>query len=250
MSSYPSRLPEAACRACAALAAALMLMLCGCRCPRAVHTYEYLTDYDRMSDGCEPLASLVYMAPQADLASYKTLIINEFGVGESWVANDEQATAYAMQIRALLSKQLRNRRVFETVLLDPAQAEQAPGPALRMDGRVTVFDLGSGWQRYMSFWAPFLSHTGATDFQIEARFVDARTGQTVLELADRRRHMGNTPWGPNYRTFDGQFVMRHTVQLTAHSLAELLNRARADLLTIHPQKEGAAHAVDGVCLLE
>ena len=203
-----------------------LALLAGCSAPRAIHTYEYLTDYERMTEQFDPLASLVYMPPDAGLDGYQALAINELEIGQGWVRDAKGAKAYARLFRTLFANRLLERQVFGAVLLDPGP-EFTPyesGRVLRMEGKVTVFSLGNGWKRYFSFWYPFLQ-SGATDFQIEARFRDAVTGQVVMELADRRRHLGNTVWGPNIRTFNAEFVMKHTVQLTARCLADFIAEA-------------------------
>ncbi|MDP6439322.1 MAG: hypothetical protein QGH74_06790 [Candidatus Brocadiia bacterium] len=176
-----------------------------------------------MTKRFDPLASLVYLPPDAGLDGYQALAINELEIGKGWARDAKAAKAYARLFRTLFANRLLERHVFRAVLLDPGP-EFTPyesGRVLRMEGKVTVFSLGNGWKRYFSFWCPFLQG-GATDFQIEARFRDAVTGEVVMEFADRRRHLGNTAWGPNMRTFSGEFVMKHTVQLTARSLADFI----------------------------
>lgn len=208
----------------------LAALVAGCSAPKAVRTYEYLADYQRMSDQFEPLVSLVYMPQGARFVDYKTLVIGDVDVGELWVEDREAALGYATRFRTSLANRFSQRRTFEVVSLDPA-AEAGPGlpgPLVRMEGKVTVFDLGSGWQRYFSYWFPPFER-GASDFQIEARFRDAQSGALVMELADRRRHLGNTPFGPYWKTFKSGFVMSHTVKLTSQCLAEVVDRARNGL---------------------
>ncbi len=199
------------------------VFLAGCSAPKTIRTYEYLTDYERMTERFEPLASLVYFPHRAGLDGYQALAIEELEIGGELVRDAKGAKAYARLFRTLLANRLRERGVFAGVLLDPGP-EFKPyeaGRALRMEGKVTVFSLGSGWKRYFSYWNPFLQG-GASDFQIEARFRDAVTGEVIMELADRRRHLGNTAWGPNMRTFNAEFVMKHTVHLTARCLADFI----------------------------
>lgn len=88
-----------------------------------------------------------------------------------------------------------------------------------MKPEITVYDKGSGWQRFL-FIPP-----GASDFQIECRLVDAATGDVVMVLADRRRFMANTPWGPNPDTFYDDYVMRLTLKETAVCMANFLQNA-------------------------
>ena len=219
---------------CAALLAALVCtaLSLGCSPPKAVETCEFLIHYERMTDRLDPLVSLAYMPPDSGVAGYRTLVIRSLDVGTQWVEQAEQAPPYLAYFRTMFAGSLAKRKVFEQVIThpDPLVLKHAPGPVLNMDARVTVFHLGSGWGRYFSYWLMFLS-SAATDFQIEARLTDADTGKLVMEFADRRRHQGNTPFGPSPKTLRNDFVMNYTIRLTAGSLAELLLRSGEGLPT-------------------
>ncbi len=216
----------------------LLALACGCQVPRAVPSYEFLTRYDRMSDEHDPLVSLVYLPEPERLSDYGTLLIGEVSVGQGWVECQQEAAGYARMLRLVLQKELRTLDRFAHVTLDAASPESGDGqaPALLLEGAITRFDTGSGWQRYFSYFLWFLQ-SGATDFQLEGRLTDARSGETLIEFVDRRRGIYNTAFGPNPRTFRGEFAMSLTVRDTARSLAAFIAQthegktARAGALT-------------------
>lgn len=190
--------------------------------PEPRHTYEFLTRYDRMSPRLEPRLSLIYLPPGASFSSYRNLIVGNVAVGENWVESPVQAQRYATYLRMLLARELRDTERFQVVELDPGG--HFTGPTVRFEGKLTGFDTGSGAMRFFSYFLFFLQSGGATDLQIEGRLYDAATGEVLMELVDRRRHLGNTPWLPNPKTFSDEFVMKHTVWETARSLAGIISR--------------------------
>jgi len=198
----------------------------GCRCPEAVQTYEYLSDYARMVDDYEPLVSLVYVPGDAVLSDYRGMIVGNVDVGSQWVESPEEAGSYATFFRIVLAKQLRELDQFSYVTLDGGEGKppEAFAGALRVDGKITKFDTGSGLLRYLSYFAFFLQG-GATDFQLEGRITEADTGRLLVEFADRRRHLGNTPFGPNPANFRKGFAMHVTVRETAECLARFIGEA-------------------------
>lgn len=208
---------------------AVLLTIClalsmqwGCNSyPKPTRTYEYVELYGRMSDSMDPVISLVYLPPGTSLSEYRGCVVGNIAVGEEWVERPEVAQAYAMYLRMLLVEELREQGRFDKVTSNPN--ESVPRPALRIEGMVTIFDTGSGTQRFFSYFLPFLQKGGATDFQVEGRIYNMDTGELAMEFVDRRRHLGNTPWLPNPGTFNDKFVMKHTVWETAHSLAMVLS---------------------------
>jgi len=201
----------------------ILLTLLGCSYPKAVPSYEFLSSYERMTDEYDPLVSLVHAPADLDLSYYRVIDIGPVAVGEQSV-NDPDAAQYATFFRLALRSALAGHREFKAVYMDgDLQPFLEPGvKVLRLEGKITRFDMGSGWQRY------FFS-TGATDFQIEGRLVDAVTGEIQLEFVDRRRHLGNTPFGPNPRTFKDEFVMKITIKQTAECFARFLEKAYSGL---------------------
>ena len=191
----------------------------GCSYPKAVHTFEYLTRYERMTDRYDPLVSLVYLPDGVELAPYRAMILEEVTVGKRWVESPEEAESYATFFRYVLRDELNKVEGVELATLDADLLERLSGeiPVLRLEGKITRFYLGSGWQRF------FLSR-GASDLQFEGRLTDARTGRLLMEFADRRRHLGNTPFGPYYRTFSHEFVMKVTMRETAECLARFVQQ--------------------------
>ena len=220
-SSYGLRLEFVPPRSAFGILAVLALTLAGCSYPEAIHTYEFLNDYDRMTDRFEPLLSLVYMPEGAEFSRYKGLIIGQVTLGERWVEEREKAQQYATYLRFMLRKRIFSTRKFDVGL--GVGARSSP-PELRLQAKITRFDMGSGWKRWASFALPFFQ-SGASDLQVEARITDAATGGLVLEFADRRRHLGNTPWGPNPKTLKDDYVMKLTLNQTAACLARFIEDA-------------------------
>jgi len=60
-----------------------------------------------------------------------------------------------------------------------------------------------------------------------------------MEFVDRRRHLGNTPFGPNPCTLNSDFVMKVTIKETATCFARLIDKAYMGL----PAEEDARDAI-------
>jgi len=206
--------------------AALAMLQAGCSFPKPIRTYEFILHHDRMSDRFEPVVSLVYIAENVDLMRYQDLLIDPVTVGEEWVEDRPQAARYATYFRALLRKMLVESGRFHVVTLDLGEA--LPTPTLRLEAMVTKFDFGSGKLRYWGWFLPFFGSKAASDFQIEGRLSDAESGAVIIEFIDRRRHLGNTPFGPNPKTFRDDFVMKHTVRETVRAISVFIQEVEPD----------------------
>ncbi len=202
----------------------LVALLAGCSYPKPTRTYEFLINYDRMTDRFDPLLSLVYMPEGAKFADYEALIIGRMDVGRS-VKDPEKADQYATYFRWALQKRLARSQTFDFITLDPdfSPSEDSQVRMLRLESKITRLSAGSGWKRYFG-WFLFLQ-AGASDFQIEGRFTDASSREPVMEFCDRRRHLYNTPWGPNPGTFKNERVMKITLGETAACLTEFIQQA-------------------------
>ncbi len=208
------------------LSIVLAAMHLGCSHPSAITTYDYHHRYDRMSDRFDPPVSLVYVDPGADLAIYRVMVVGEFDAGEGRVSDVETASRYAgVFFRQVLARELHETGDFY-VSLDPDYRSEFPTAVI--EGRITVFRTGWGIGRHLGFYFFPLQPAVATDLQVEGRIRDVRSGQVVMEFADRRRFMGNTPWGPTFKTLNAEWAMKQTCILTAVSLVELLGQLRED----------------------
>ena len=203
----------------------LALLLTGCSYPKPIRTYEFIIQHDRMTNQFEPVLSLVYVAQNVDLRRYENLVIGGVSVGEQWVEDPSEAARYATYLRARVRKILAKSGRFQEVTLD--RDGSYPTPTLRLEVMVTKFDFGSGALRYFGWFLPLFQSKAASDFQIEGRLIDVASGAVVVEFADRRRHLGNTPFGPNPRTFRDDFVMKHTVKTTSRALAAFIKEAES-----------------------
>ena len=201
-------------------AAAVMAAGCGST-PKPRRTYGNVIDYERMTDHYDPTVSLVYSSGTHTLDEYHTLYIADFEAEKSdLVESYKDARHRGLQLRYTIIDELRERDdTFRTITADDRYASSQDPGVLVMKPKITIYRTGSGWKRY--FFIP----SGASDFQIECRLVDAATGETVMVLADRRRFLGNTPWGPNPDTFNDKFVMNLTLKETAVCLADFLTNA-------------------------
>ncbi len=210
--------------------------MAGCSYPKAVRTYEFVVSYDRMTDSFDPDLSLVYVPADTALGRYRGVVVGDFTVGGTQVESPELAEHYTTYLRVALACELLKMEQFEFVTLDTDPAF-LPGQSLRdvllVEGMITKFDMGSGALRYFSRFL-FLG-LGATDLQIEGRMVEADTGRLVVEFVDRRRHLANTPWGPNPRNFRKGFAMNVTARETAHCLAGFMEAGFDELAAVCAQ---------------
>jgi hypothetical protein len=214
----------------AALACVAIMLCTGCGTPDAVRTNEFITDQERMTPA-DPLLSLVYLPDLGHLTLAEGIVIGSLAVGGERIEDPEQARVHTNLFRVMLFHELQKadaqvkesgERGFRTIRREPpAHWERLPRRTLRLDGHVSVFDMGSGSLRY--FGGLLFLGLGATDFQIEGRLTDRATGEVVMEFVDRRRHLGNTPFGPNTKNLsDSTFAMKVTALHTARSLAYML----------------------------
>ncbi len=228
--------------------AALLLLSAGCHYPRPVPTYEYLTDYERMSDRYDPLVSLVYAPEPTALGNYSGMIVGPITVGSGWVNDREDALHYATYLRVCLKKELNELRRFGFVAFEPDDLPVGGSEgALRLEGMVTKFEMGSGFLRYLS-GALFFVQAGATDLQFEGRIVEADTGRLIMELCDRRRHHCNTPFGPNPKNFLSGYAMAITARETAACLARLVGLSYEGVPDGLPEQEEQQDQKQGTSL--
>lgn len=202
------------------LAALVVLsLLAGCRTQNvaAMKTYELITDYDRMTSTYEPDISLVYVAPDAQLGGYDTLVVNRLDVSRVWVEKSERTDVYRPYVTDQITRALLSEKAFKKVVQDP-QYMSVPRPDEKivvLDAVITRMEVGNGTARY------FLQ-LGATDFQIEGRFRDPQTGKTLLEFVERRREIDQNPSNPTAKTLDADYALKRTIREFAGSLSKLV----------------------------
>jgi hypothetical protein len=203
----------------------ILVLLCGflvygCSYPDPIHTYDYLNRYDRMTDEYEPALSLVYIVPGASLDTYDAIVVGTVEPGEHWIPDPEMVTGYCTFFRHTLARELVERADFQHISLDPEY--EGDYKTLEITAKITLFKTGSGIMRFLSPILPFLQKAGATDMQIEGRIYDQGTGEVLVEFVDRRRMLGNTPWGPTWKTMDDEWVMKQTLWGSARSIAHFI----------------------------
>jgi len=207
------------------VSAALALAAQGCRYPQAVHTYEYVTDYERMSADYDSTAriSLVYVPQDTSFNDSKGIVVGDVTVGKVWVDTPDQAKGYAAFFRVVLRNELLKLKKFDFVSLEKGDggSSNLPPRTLLLEGEITKFDMGSGFLRYLDYFLWFVQ-AGATDLQVEGRITDAATGKLLVEFVDRRRHLCNTPFGPNPRNLHEGYGMKVTAAETALCLAKFI----------------------------
>lgn len=199
--------------------AAVMAAGCG-SVPKPKRTYGNVVDYDRMTNHYDPMVSLVYSSGDHTLNEYDTLYIDSCQVEDSDLVKDyNEARQYGLWLRYTIVEAIRNREdTFRRVTADSRFRSRREDGLLVMKPKITVYDKGSGWKRYL-LWS------GASDLQVECKLVDAASGEVVMELVDRRRFVANTPWGPNPDTIDDNWVMELTLKETAEGLANFFKEA-------------------------
>jgi hypothetical protein len=227
------------CALLAAVACVAMLCTAGCSPPKALRTYQFVADYQRMEDR-DPLVSLLYLPRPDEVQHADTIVIGDIGVGGPAVEDPDVAVYYANLYRIMLSNELKEQagpyRFADVLLARPVGGRRPRTPGtLVLDGQVTVFDMGSGLARFLG--GLLFLQTGATDLQVEGRLTDLATGRTVMEFADRRRHLGNTAFGPNPKNLtDHTFAMKITALYSARSLAMLLVDPQKALAMVTDEK--------------
>ncbi|KPK65595.1 MAG: hypothetical protein AMK73_02565 [Planctomycetes bacterium SM23_32] len=203
---------------------ALLLWGAGCHYPAPIQTYEYVTSYERMSDGYDPMLSLAYVPDATSFSRYRGIVVGDVGVGRGWIESREEALGFATFFRVILKSKLQQLGKFDIVALGPPGTDGV-GPlgddVLLMEGMITRFHTGSGLLRYLSYMLIFLQ-AGATDLQIEGHLIEPESGRLVMEFVDRRRHFCNTPFGPNPRNFHKGFAMKVTATETAQCLTDFI----------------------------
>lgn len=225
---------------------AFFLFLAGCSYPPAIHTYEYVTAYDRMSDSYDPILSLVYVPRPTAFSNYLGVVIGDVRVGDIWVESPQEALGYATFLRVALRSELTKLKKFAFVSLDKdgkVLGEQLRAHALLVEGMITKFDRGSGLKRYLSYFLWFLQ-SGATDLQFEGRITDAATGRLIVEFVDRRRNLCNTPFGPNPNNFKRGYAMKVTARDMALCLAKFIDMGyeRLPAVSVSRKVDGLAEA--------
>jgi len=167
--------------------AASLVVLAGCYgayqvSPENVQTVGGLTPNVEDKD-----AGLVALAPGLDIKSYKVLAVAKFPVTDPAI-KDEDDRRRAAEISTILQnelvRRLRDTGLF-TRVVNLTETEFQPGAdkTLRLEGVITR--LGGGSQAARAFAG--LYGAGAARAQAEMRFIDIRSRQPVLALADRRR---------------------------------------------------------------
>jgi hypothetical protein len=217
-----------------------VLASAGCSPPKAVRTYEFINAYGRMTEEYDPVVSLVYLPRPTNWARYRGIAIGHVAVGHELVADPDEAGSYATFFRLALREELLDLDKFDFVSLDSSltgiPAEQRDD-VLLFEGMVTKMDFGSGLKRYLSFFAWFFQ-SGATDLQIEGRITNAGSGVVLAELADRRRSLCNTPFGPNPKTLGADYAMKQTARKTAECLAQFIAMGCDGLPAVTVPKDG------------
>jgi hypothetical protein len=132
-------------------------------------------------------AGLVALAPGFDLKSYKVVAVDKFPVTDPAI-KDEDDRRNAAEMSTILQnelvRRLRDTGLFSRVV-NLTETEFQPGAekTLRLEGVITR--LGGGSQVARAFAGAY--GAGAARAQAEMRFIDTRSRQPMLLVADRRR---------------------------------------------------------------
>ena len=164
-----------------------LVLLSGC-----FGAYQVAPDDVRAMGGLTPNvedkdAGLVALAPGLDIKTYKVIAVGKFPVTDPAIKDDgdrRKAAEMSTILQSELVRRLRDTGLF-TRVVNLSESEFTPGAdkTLRLDG--TISRLGEGSQAARAFVG--LYGGGAARAQAEMQFVDVKSTQTVLVVADRRR---------------------------------------------------------------
>jgi hypothetical protein len=183
----------------------------------------WLQDYDRLGHiGGVPIEQ-VWVHPEFDVQSYRTLYvapvqIDPLAYRRKGEQDHESAGRLAKTFRQVLNKELQESGIFPIVSTDPYFAPSRDG-ALTLQIRITEFNSGNPSARA---WIGF--GAGATEVQIEGKVIENSTCRTLVEFADRRLHPGGALlWGAKLAK-NGEFligvdmkqILRGVVKLFVH----------------------------------
>lgn len=128
-------------------------------------------------------AGLVGMAPGFNPKTYPVIVVLPFKVEQGEIKDAEDARLakdMSAYVHAQLLRKLQAAGIF-TKVLDATTTAAPEGKILQLQGEITRLTEGSQAMRYfVGFGA------GAAKAQVEARVVDASSGQIQLITADRR----------------------------------------------------------------
>jgi len=131
-------------------------------------------------------AGLVGIAGGFDVKAYKLVVVDQFPVTDPEVKDEGDrrlAASMTAFFQSELVRRLRESGLFERVV-NLTETEWRPGaePALRLEGKITR--LGEGSQALRAMFG--LYGAGKARAQADMTFVDVRTVQPVMVIADRR----------------------------------------------------------------
>ena len=132
-------------------------------------------------------AGLVAVKPGFDIKTYKVIAVDKFPVTDSAIKDAEDRAAAAEMSTILQSeivRRLRDTGLFGRVVnLSETQFAPDAENTLRLEG--VISRLGGGSQAARAFAG--LYGAGAARAQADMRFIDIKSGQPLLVVADRRQ---------------------------------------------------------------
>ena len=164
--------------------------LCGC----GIHVKRTgtLPCYARLSD--HPHIARAYCPEGRLLSDYKTLYLKGVQPAGRVAPSDEHVEHYQQFLMRRIRAGLRRLRKFDVITTDPDCLNPDRGDAriAQLQVFITYLDEGRGLARYVLGF-----EAGSVDVQIEGSLTDARTGDVLIEFADRQRYAGNPYQGLN-----------------------------------------------------
>jgi hypothetical protein len=142
------------------------------------------------------------------------------------VERSERTDVYRPFVADQLSKAVLSEGAFKKVVLDPQylNVAQPDEKILVMDAVITRLEAGNGPAR-------LVFQLGATDFQIEGKLYDAKTGRTALEFVERSREIDRDPSNPTAKTLSADYTLKRTIRKVATSVSRLLKDLSAPGVT-------------------
>jgi len=165
------------------------------------------------------IVSRAWSARWVSLSAYRVFCFE----GVHVVAGAKQASKHCDRYGKFLAhrvvRDLRTARRFDVVTTDPSYVAIAAGDrkAAKMVLFISHLNESSGILRYVVGFG-----AGSVDVQIEGRVVDAKTGERLMEFADRRRQSGDPYSGLNPTVVMAAPLVEKVLKQQARAIAKLV----------------------------
>ncbi len=203
-------------------AAALAALVSGCAQPvirtGALPNYARLRSTTLMGEGDG--RARTYVAPGLLLLDYDVLYVKPVKPAGQVGPDQPRISQYCAHLQERTLNGLRKLRKFRILTTDDEFLNRK-----RYDLRVATLELfithldeGNGFVRYVVGF-----ERGGVDVQVEGRLTDARTGEVLMEFADRRYYAGDPMSGLNVRVIRPEPLVEEVLIQHAYAVVKLIN---------------------------